>query len=118
MTRIFTLLLVCISICGISQSTVTPKFWTGGELEYRISKWVKLDLYYQYRTELHQNYNSYTFSDIEAASRITKQLALKQSFRISRFSEINNDENRARFDLIYKFGKKKSAWNFGVRARS
>ena len=117
MTRLLLLILTVISIQGISQSSVTPKFWTGGGLEYRVSKWVKLDVGYQYRTELNKDYDSYTFSDFGTTFRITKKFSLKPNFRIAHSSKINNDKNRASLDFIYKFGKKKSDWSFGVRAR-
>jgi opacity protein-like surface antigen len=117
MTRFFTLLLICISIIGISQSTSTPKYWSGGGLEYKVSKWVKLDVGYQYRAELNKDYDAYAFSDIGSSFRITKKLSIKPSFRLSHFSNINDDKNRASLDVSYKFGKKKSSWSLGVRVR-
>ena len=117
MSRLLLLLLFSFSLQGFTQSSVTPKSWIGGGLDYHISKWVKLNVGYQYRTELNEDYDSYSFSDIGTSFRITKKISIKPSFRISHFSKINNDKNRASLDVGYKFGKKKSDWSFGVRAR-
>lgn len=108
-------ILVGLTFPSAAQVDIRQKVWLGSNLKYGITKKIKLDIGYQYRTTI--DAGSYSFNDVGVNFKLKKWLYLAPSYRFTHFSDLNKDYNRASMDVIFKLGKKKSKWKFGDRIR-
>lgn len=116
MKYIFTLaILIGFALKTNAQVDIRQKVWLGSGLKYGITKKIKLDVGYQYRSTI--NGDAYSFNDFGLNFRLKKWLYLAPSYRFTHFKDLNRDHNRASMDVIFKLGKKKSKWAFGDRIR-
>lgn len=88
------------------QVEVDDRLWTGGKVNYPLSKRLRFSGEYQLRTSFSPFERKQSLYEFGLRRRFWKRLYLSASYRFTRTPDVNKNRNRASVDVAYRWRKK------------
>ncbi len=116
MKKLFLTLALFFSFILSAQKPADVELWTGGTINYKLSKRLTLDVVEQVR--FNNNVTTYkkSFTNVGLKIKLNKRYSVKPSYRFI-VLPLTSFEHRVQLDGFYKWSKKKFPLTFAYRMR-